>query len=221
MLRLLIRQWRKDFEDCQLPFFIVQLPGYEEVPVANAWAMVREAQRRVCEEEENTFLVVTLDLGERKDIHPKHKKVLGERVASAALYYVYHVYKENFVYPEICKVSKLDGELLLEAKNLGGTCIVKGGEEKNSGIGAIKEWKGIYKSRGNIETKSDSLKSRRDGTSCFLYDMDGVIIRMYTYIMKREFLFLRLRYGCRNDWKKQKKIRHKSSFIIFQVIECR
>ncbi len=159
LLRLLIRQWRKDFEDCQLPFFIVQLPGYEEVPVANAWAMVREAQRRVCEEEENTFLVVTLDLGERKDIHPKHKKVLGERVASAALYYVYHVYKENFVYPEICKVSKLDGELLLEAKNLGGTCIVKGGEEKTLVLELSKNGKEFIKAEGILKQNQIRLKA--------------------------------------------------------------
>ena len=78
LLALLIRDWRQRFGQPALPFFVVQLPQYgapAKGPGQSGWAELREAQARY---------VVTLDVGDRFDIHPTQKTVVGERLARAA-----------------------------------------------------------------------------------------------------------------------------------------
>jgi sialate O-acetylesterase len=82
LLEQLIASWRKDF-GAELPVVIVQLPGYgamPDKPGPSGWSDVREAQRRVAADDPRTGLAVTMDAGERTDIHPANKAVVAERV---------------------------------------------------------------------------------------------------------------------------------------------
>lgn len=91
LLTALIEQWRRDWEDEKLPFFIVQLPGFlgeGEVDFKN-WPFIREAQMDVYKNVDNTGIAVTIELGDKRNIHPTDKKPVGERLANAALYQVY------------------------------------------------------------------------------------------------------------------------------------
>jgi sialate O-acetylesterase len=75
-----------------LPFLIVQLSSYGAPPThpgESGWADVREAQRRVAAEDPHAGLAVTVDIGERYDIHPANKQELGRRLARAARHVVY------------------------------------------------------------------------------------------------------------------------------------
>jgi len=82
----LIENWRKQFNNSNLPFYYVQLPNYGDMrysPGESAWALVREAALKTLQLP-HTGMAVTIDLGEWNDIHPDNKKDVGERLALIA-----------------------------------------------------------------------------------------------------------------------------------------
>jgi sialate O-acetylesterase len=89
LLPLMIERWRAGFRDPALPFLIVQLPGHNPTAKQADWPEMRAQQAAVCARVPATALVVTLDLGERDNIHPTHKQPVGERAALAARKLVY------------------------------------------------------------------------------------------------------------------------------------
>lgn len=79
----LIETWRGYFRNPDLPFYFVQIAPYE-YEGGNS-AELREAQLEVSQTVPNTGMVVTLDVGERRVIHPARKEVVGHRLAYWAL----------------------------------------------------------------------------------------------------------------------------------------
>ncbi len=92
LLKSLIKDWRKNFNQPQLPFVIVQLPNYKKVQnlpeVNSTWALLREGQEKASHLP-NTGLVSIIDLGLAHDIHPTDKFPVGERVATKVQQLVY------------------------------------------------------------------------------------------------------------------------------------
>jgi len=109
-LKGLIASWRQAWGRADMPFYVVQLPGFIEhrnqqkhvldmdaKSVAEAggkneqhsWPYTREAQLRVAEEDPNVELIVTIDLGDKFDIHPRRKLPVAERLALKARKHVY------------------------------------------------------------------------------------------------------------------------------------
>ena len=87
----LIHDWRRLWDQSELPFLYVQLPGfmdYNYLPSESNWALMREAQLQSLEVP-NTAMAVAIDLGEWNDIHPDNKKDVGERLALAAMKLAY------------------------------------------------------------------------------------------------------------------------------------
>jgi sialate O-acetylesterase len=87
----LMASWRAQF-GADLPFLVVQLPNFGPVPTAPMeanWSEIREAQRRAVAADAHAGLVVTIDVGERGDIHPVDKRDVGRRLARAARHVVY------------------------------------------------------------------------------------------------------------------------------------
>jgi sialate O-acetylesterase len=89
---VMINDWRRQWKQGDFPFFFVQLATFGS---ANAnsnkgsnWAELREAQAMTLSLP-NTGMVVTTDIGNPKDIHPKNKQDVGKRLALAALHDVY------------------------------------------------------------------------------------------------------------------------------------
>ncbi|EDM36971.1 sialic acid-specific 9-O-acetylesterase [Pedobacter sp. BAL39] len=83
----LVKTWRERFKQGELPFYYVQIAPYfheKEDPKFGTDAFFREAQERVGQLN-NTFMVSTMDVGDKKDLHPKNKKPVGERLAAVAL----------------------------------------------------------------------------------------------------------------------------------------
>ena len=92
LLPTMIRAWRERWGQGDFPFGIVQLPNYREVkpePSDEAWSHLREAQRRTALATAKTGLIVTIDIGEATDIHPKNKVDVGKRMCLWALVQVY------------------------------------------------------------------------------------------------------------------------------------
>ncbi|HSV13419.1 MAG TPA: sialate O-acetylesterase [Tepidisphaeraceae bacterium] len=83
----MVRGWRKQWGDDQLPFLFVQLPGFgrrqTELAPSN-WAMLREAQAMTLQLP-RTGMAVTVDLvPARALLHPKNKADIGHRLALLA-----------------------------------------------------------------------------------------------------------------------------------------
>ena len=93
LLPLMIESWREDFGD-EMAFGIVQLAAFKKTsddPDQGGWAHLRDAQRHAFATVPNTGLVVTTDVGDAADIHPRDKKTVGDRMAGWALHDVYDV----------------------------------------------------------------------------------------------------------------------------------
>ena len=90
--RAMLNDWRKLFGDPELPFYFVQLAGWqkpnEDPTGADGWAFFRDAQRR-CLTIPHTGMASATDIGDVDDIHPKNKFDVGERLALWALAHEY------------------------------------------------------------------------------------------------------------------------------------
>ena len=88
----MIESWREAWNNPDMPFLFVQLAPFGDIakePQESAWAELREAQLLTSEKLKNTGMAVITDVGEEKDIHPKHKEPVGGRLALAALAVAY------------------------------------------------------------------------------------------------------------------------------------
>eukprot|EP01034_Spumella_vulgaris_P028924 gene28924-35877_t len=122
LLPLLIADWRKTFAQPELPFLVVQLSSFGSValkPGASNWAQLREAQARTVRNDRHAGLAVSLDVGDRTDIHPPQKAVLGERLARAAraLAYGEAIAPGG---PEASGVTRAGEDLVIKFRNAGG-----------------------------------------------------------------------------------------------------
>ena len=81
-----IQCWRKYLNVPELPFVIVQLPGYGTYA---DWPTARQAQKNVANTVKNVAYSVNIDLGEQNDIHPQDKKPIAQRAADVMLNLVY------------------------------------------------------------------------------------------------------------------------------------
>jgi sialate O-acetylesterase len=91
-LPLMIADWRKAWGQGDFPFLIVQIANFMAVQTEPAeksdWALLREAQTMALSVP-HIGMAVTIDVGDAKDIHPKNKQAVGQRLALAALNTVY------------------------------------------------------------------------------------------------------------------------------------
>jgi sialate O-acetylesterase len=86
-MRELFAGWRQQFGP-GMQVLVVQLANYGPVaerPVASGWAETRDIQRQAVAADSNGALIGAIDIGERTDIHPANKTLLGDRLARAAL----------------------------------------------------------------------------------------------------------------------------------------
>ncbi len=128
MTKALIEDWRRKWNQPEMPFLYVQLPNFLDVnylPEESAWASMREAQRKSLEFL-NTRMAVAIDLGEWNDIHPGNKKPIGDRLALAARNLVYD---EELVYsgPLIANASVSAERVTLEFDHVGSGLISNDG----------------------------------------------------------------------------------------------
>ncbi|WP_315098232.1 GDSL-type esterase/lipase family protein [Capnocytophaga sputigena] len=78
---LLVKSWRTEFNNPQLPFYYVQLSSINRP----SWGWFRESQRRLMKVVPHSGMAVSYDYGHSTDVHPKNKQPIGERLAQWAL----------------------------------------------------------------------------------------------------------------------------------------
>lgn len=94
----LITDWREQWNDSGMPFYWVQLASFnsgQDNENASPWAILRASQTAALTLK-NTGQAITIDVGNPKDIHPRDKKTVGDRLARIALNKTYGDNKIHF-----------------------------------------------------------------------------------------------------------------------------
>lgn len=88
-MKLLVEQWRKQFDEGEIPFYFVEIAPYDYGRTDGDWgAKLREQQYRAATIIPNSGLISTNDLVypyEVPQIHPTQKRQVGQRLALLAL----------------------------------------------------------------------------------------------------------------------------------------
>lgn len=85
---LMIQTWRDQWGQGDFPFYWVQLADYRNEtaePGDSDWAELREAQTMTMSRLANTGQAVIVDVGEGRDIHPRNKQIVANRLVRWAL----------------------------------------------------------------------------------------------------------------------------------------
>ena len=147
----MIRNWRGDWGQGDFPFLAVQLAPWDRnkkrslaeitaAPGESDWAELREAQLLSTKVLPNVGMAVITDVGDKDDIHPVKKRVVGERLARAARHIAY---RERLVYsgPLFRSMSVSRGEARLKFDQVGSGLDARGAELKGFQIcGTNREW---------------------------------------------------------------------------------
>jgi sialate O-acetylesterase len=85
--KTMVTLWRSAWGDEALPFYFAQLPPYGgyRAKSPDALPVMWEQQARIARDVPGTGMAPTADVGDVKDIHPKNKAPVGQRLAAIAL----------------------------------------------------------------------------------------------------------------------------------------
>ena len=118
----MIADWRRDEGRSAFPFFAVQLAPFMAIkaePSESGWAGLREAQSHTAYTVPNVGVAVITDVGDEKDIHPRRKAPVGERLALLARHIAYNerIAAES---PRYKAMKAQNGSAVLTFDNVGG-----------------------------------------------------------------------------------------------------
>jgi sialate O-acetylesterase len=117
----LVRDWRKLWAEGDFPFYIVQLAALDNASNSPA---TREAQATLLDLP-NTGMAVNIDIGEPKNVHPKDKQDVGDRLARIALANVYGR-KIEYSGPVYQSAEPANGAIRVHFTHVGGGLVAKG-----------------------------------------------------------------------------------------------
>lgn len=129
----MIQNWRSDWSQGDFPFYLVQLAPYMAIqsdPQEAAWPELREAQRLTTLRLPKVGQAVITDLGEERDIHPRKKQEVGQRLAYLALHNDYGLEDVTPLGPTPAGVKFRDGKAIVSFDNVAGGLEARGGALK-------------------------------------------------------------------------------------------
>ena len=117
----MIADWRRRWGEGDFPFLFVQIAPFEGQPPE-----IREAQLISWQTTKNTAMIVTIDVGDAKDIHPANKGPVGARLALAARALAYGE-KLEYSGPVFAQLQLGGHRAVLGFAHLGGGLVAKDG----------------------------------------------------------------------------------------------
>lgn len=122
LFKAMVADFRKEFKQGELPFYFTQIAPYREEhndTTAFKAAVFKETQEKLLSIK-NSGMAVTMDVGEERNVHPRNKRPVGERLAYIALNKTYH---KNTMYlgPHFSKIKVNGNEVTVyfEKKTIG------------------------------------------------------------------------------------------------------
>ncbi len=119
----MIRDWRRAWGEGDFPFLFVQLASYQSVLPPSNWPLLREAQLQTLSLPD-TAMVVTIDIGSARRVHPRNKQEVGRRLSLAARALAYD---QKVIYSgPIYSSMQIEGnKIVLHFKHLGGGLVAR------------------------------------------------------------------------------------------------
>jgi sialate O-acetylesterase len=187
LLTAFMADWRASF-GAQLPFLIVQLANYgpaATVPSDSGWANLREAQRLATASDAHAGLAVTIDIGDRYDLHPANKQEVGRRLARVARHVVYG---ESIIPsgPAPLAARTEQGRIVVTFGDVDGQLVAYGatrpigfelcGADQSSCryVDATIEGNRVWLEPGDLRTPTRVRFGWADSPVCTLYDKSGL-----------------------------------------------
>lgn len=159
----MIQDWRKRF-DCELPFMLVQLaPYWDGNSDGVRYAELRDAQLFSTKKLPKVGIAIITDVGNEKDIHPKPKQPVGERLALSALAIEYGK-KIEYSGPSLKDVKLEGNKAIVTFDHATGGIVAKDGEL--TGFTVMGEDKMFYPAKAEI--KGDTVVLSSDKASKIL-----------------------------------------------------
>ena len=118
---LMIETWRRDWNQGDFSFYWVQLADFmneDEEPMDNNWPELREAQTLTLDKLKNVGEAVIIDVGEGRDIHPRNKQTVANRLVRNALAKDYGI-KVPHQSPRYKSMETKDGKAILAFDHVG------------------------------------------------------------------------------------------------------
>ena len=175
----LIEDWRERWNN-NLPFYYVQIAPYFNYYNTNS--SLRDEQRKVLKVP-NTGMVVTLDIGEKYDIHPSNKHAVGSRLAGLALRNLYG--SQQIPSGPLFKNASVNNKYVkLFFDYVGGGLVLKGdiqNEFEVAGADSVFFKASVINNSSFLEVYSNRVKSPSyiryawsDTSSAVLYNKEGL-----------------------------------------------
>jgi len=142
LLATMISEWRKQFTQPALPFFIIQLPDYANLWEGFYWPWIREMQAKAVDQIPNTALVVGMNTTDGFNLHPKEKLEIGRRTALLARRIIYG--EDIVAHGPVFKSAQVEGPTVRVLFDTGGEPLaskVAGGVKGFSLAGAEGEYR--------------------------------------------------------------------------------
>jgi sialate O-acetylesterase len=139
----MVADWRKQFQQPNLPFFVVGLPAFmqkKDQPTDDGWAELRDAQLLAARTVPGVEVATTIDTGDANDIHPRDKQPVGERLALLALA---RYYGKDVPYsgPRYVAHQKQGATLRIRFERVAGSLVQKGDRLSGFSIaGPDRKW---------------------------------------------------------------------------------
>ena len=160
LFKLLVDSWRQNWNDPQMPFHFVQLSSIHRP----SWPRFRDSQRLLAQQIDHCEMAVCSDLGHPTNVHPVHKKDVGERLARQSLKNDYGYTKLTASGPEIASAIFDGKKTVLTFNNAKGLATSDGEALRRF---EIAEFDGLYYpaeaviENGKVILKSDKVSKPR------------------------------------------------------------
>ena len=152
LMENLVLEWRKQFQT-EFPFYYVQIAPFSGYGDFEKGTLIREQQVKMLEINKTGMVVISDLVDDVKDIHPKYKKPVGDRLANLALSKTYQ--KSGIIYLNpLYKSMKVEkGRVRIFFENVPTGLIAKGTEEPTEFIISGDDKK-FYPAKAKIENNS-------------------------------------------------------------------
>jgi len=153
LLKQMVDSWRQLWDNEKMPFIIAQLAGWSKAATRKGWVDVQLEQFAISQRVPGVATVLTYDVGDSLDIHPKNKQEVGRRFVLAARSVAYG--EKILSQGPVMKTWKYSGNrILLTFTNTGKGLQIKDGGTAINGFSVAGEEKNFQEVRAVLKGKN-------------------------------------------------------------------